>query len=93
MWLNSSGRSAPDYELWIMDRDGSNLRMVTSNESDDENPVLGLNGVDVVYTVNDENWAAANVFTAQQLFEFPGVSYGKYQSPVLAATEHVLVPS
>lgn len=67
--------------------------MVKANETDDENPVWGLNGVDVVYTVNDENWAATNVFTARQLFQFPGVSHGKYQSPVLAATEHVLVPS
>ena len=90
---NSSGRGAPDYELWLMGRDGSNLRMVTSNDSDDENPVWALNGLDVVYTVDDENWASANVFTGQRLFEFPGVSHGKYQSPVLAATEHVLVPS
>ena len=47
---------------------------VTDNEADDENPVWGLNGVDVVYSVDEETWAAANVFTGEQLFEFPGCS-------------------
>ena len=90
---NNDGRGAPDYELWLMNRDGTNLRMVTNNDSDDENPVWGLNGLDVVYTIDGENWAAANVFTGQQIFNFPGVSHGKFRSPVLAATEHILVPS
>ena len=86
-------RGGPDNELWIMDRDGSNLRKVTDNEDDAENVVWGLNGVDVVYSVNDKTWAAANVLTGGKLFDFPGLTSGRYVSPVLAATEHVLVPT
>ena len=86
-------RGGPDKELWIMDRDGSNLRKVTDNEEDDENVVWGLNGVDVVYSVDGKTWAAANVLTGSKLFDFPGLTSGRYVSPVLAATEHVLVPT
>ena len=90
----------PDDELWIMDSDGTNLRKVTNNDVEDQSPVWGLNGIDVVYTVTDAPWsagngawAAINVFTAKTLYEFAGVLRGWYVSPVLAATEHVLVPS
>ena len=76
-----------------MNRDGSGLRKITGNEVDDENPVWGLNGIDVVYSVNEETWAAANVFTGERLFEFPGITRGRYVSPVLAATPHVLIPT
>jgi len=86
-------RGGPDKELWIMDRDGSNLRKITDNDVDDERAVWGLNGVDIIYSVDDKNWEAANVFTAEKLFEFPGITRGRYLSPVLAATEHVLIPS
>lgn len=86
-------RGGPDFELWIMDRDGSNLRQLTDNEVDDRNAVWGLNGVEIVYSVDKETWVAASVFTGSKLFEFPGVTQGRYVSPVLAATEHVLVPT
>ena len=43
--------------------------------------------------MDEETWAAANVFTGEQLFEFPGITRGRYVSPVLAATPHVLIPS
>ena len=71
-----------------------------NNDLEDQSPVWGLNGIDVIYTVkdkpwtvNDETWAAINVLTGENLYEFPGVLRGRYVSPVLAATEHVLVPS
>ena len=86
-------RGGPDNELWIMNRDGSGLRKITGNEVDDENPVWGLNGIDVVYSVNEETWAAANVFTGERLFECSGITRGRYVSPVLAATPHVLIPT
>lgn len=86
-------RGGPDKELWIMNRDGTRLTKVTDNETDDKNPVWGLNGVDVVYSVDGETWAVANVFTGEKLFEFPGITRGRYVSPVLAATPHVLIPT
>lgn len=86
-------RGGPDSELWVINRDGTALTKVTDNEADDENPVWGLNGVDVVYSVDEETWAAANVFTGRRLFEFPGITRGRYVSPVLAATPHVLIPT
>ena len=42
---------------------------------------------------NDRTWQAADVLTGEKLFEFPGVARGKYVSPVLAATGHVLIPT
>ncbi len=93
---DSSGearRGGPDSELWIMNRDGTELRKVTNNEVDDENPVWGLNGIDVLYSVDEESWEASNVFTGEKLFEFPGIARGRYVSPVLAATPHVLIPT
>ena len=86
-------RGGPDNELWVMNRDGTGLRKVTDNEVDDENPVWGLNGVDVVYSVDEESWEASNVFTGEKLFEFPGITRGRYVSPVLASTPHVLIPT
>ena len=86
-------RGGPDNELWVMNRDGTGLTKVTDNEVDDENPVWGLNGIDIVYSVNDKTWVAANVFTGEKLFEFPGITRGRYVSPVLAATPHVLIPA
>jgi len=93
---DSSGearRGGPDSELWIMNRDGSDLRKVTNNDVDDENPVWGLNGIDVLYSVDGVTWEASNVFTGEMLFEFPGIARGRYVSPVLAATPHVLIPT
>ena len=86
-------RGRPDFELWIIDRDGGNLTKLTSNDVDDENAVWGLNGIDVIYSVNDRTWEAADAITGEKLFEFPGVARGKYVSPVLAATGHVLIPT
>ncbi|PKB82762.1 MAG: hypothetical protein BZY88_03710 [SAR202 cluster bacterium Io17-Chloro-G9] len=86
-------RGGPDNELWVMNRDGTGLRKITNNEVDDENPVWGLNGIDVVYSVDEESWESANVFTGEKLFEFPGITRGRYISPVLAATPHVLIPT
>ncbi len=86
-------RGGPDNELWLMNRDGTGLRKVTDNEVDDENPVWGLNGIDVVYSVDEGSWQASNVFTGEKLFEFPGITRGRYVSPVLAATPHVLIPT
>ena len=86
-------RGGPDFELWIMDRNGSDLRKLTDNDVDDRNAVWGLNGVEIVYSVDNETWEAASVVTGSKLFEFPGVTQGRYVSPVLAATEHVLVPT
>lgn len=92
-----SRRGGPDFEIWIMNRDGSGLRKITDNDGDDENPVWGLNGVDVVFSVDDETWEAVNALTSKSLFEFPGVAEGqvpgRYVSPVLAATQHVLLPT
>ena len=83
-----------------MDPDGNNLRKVTNNDLEDQSPVWGLNGIDVVYTVTDApwsvgngSWAAINVLTGEFPYKFSGVLRGWYVSPVLAATEHVLVPS
>ena len=88
-----SRRGGPDNELWIMNRDGTDLRKVTDNDVDDQNPVWGLNGIDVVYSVDEESWEASNVFTGEKLFEYPGITRGRYVSPVLAATPHVLIPT
>ena len=44
-----------------MNRDGTGLKKITGNDVDDEKPVWGLNGIDVVYSVNQETWEAANV--------------------------------
>lgn len=86
-------RRGPDSELWIMDTDGGNLRQVTSTDAEEENAVWGLNGIDVVYSVDDRTWEAANVLTGEKLFGFDGVARGRYVSPVLAATGHVLIPT
>jgi hypothetical protein len=86
-------RRGPDSELWIMDRDGGNLRQVTNTDVEEENAVWGLNGIDVVYSVDDRTWEAANVLTGEKLFGFDGVARGRYVSPVLAATGHVLIPT
>ena len=86
-------RRGPDFELWIMDTDGGNLRQVTSTDSEEENAVWGLNGIDVVYSVDDRAWEAANVLTGEKLFGFGGVARGRYVSPVLAATGHLLIPT
>ena len=86
-------RGGPDSELWIMDRDGANLTKITDDDVDDENAVWGLNGIDVVYSVKERTWEAADALTGKKLFEFPGVARGKYVSPVLAATGHVLIPT
>ena len=86
-------RDGPDSELWIMDRDGSNLTQITSNDVDDENAVWGLNGIDVVYSVDDRTWEAADVLAGKKLFAFDGVARGRYVSPVLGATGHVLIPT
>jgi len=86
-------RGGPDFEIWIMDRDGSELRKFTDNDVDDRNAVWGVNGVEIIYSVDDETWEAASVLTGTKLYEFPGVTQGRYVSPVLAATEHVLVPT
>ena len=53
----------------------------------------GLNGIDVVYSVDDRTWEAANVLTGEKLFGFDGVARGRYLSPVLPATGHVLIPT
>ncbi|PKB63924.1 MAG: hypothetical protein BZY80_04545 [SAR202 cluster bacterium Io17-Chloro-G2] len=90
---DGTSRGGPDNELWIMNRDGAGLRKITDNDADDETPVWGLNGIDVVYSVDQESWAASNVFTGQKLFGFPGITRGRYVSPVLAATPHVLIPT
>ena len=79
--------------MWIIDRDGANLTKITDNDVDDKNAVWGLNGIDVVYSVNNRTWEAADALTGKKLFEFPGVARGKYVSPVLAATGHVLIPT
>ena len=76
-----------------MDRDGAKLTKIIDNDVDDENAVWGLNGMDVVYSVNNRTWEAADAITGKKLFEFPGVARGKYVSPVLAATGHVLIPT
>ena len=90
-------RSGPDFEIWIMNRDGSDLRKITNNDRDDENPVWGLNGVDVVFSADDQVWEAVNALTSKPVFEFPGLAEGevsgRYISPVLAATAHVLLPA
>ena len=51
----------------------------------------GLNGIDVVYSVDDRTWEAANVLTGEKLFGFDGVARGRHVSPVLAANGHVLI--
>ena len=79
--------------MWIIDRDGANLTKITDNDVDDKNAVWGLNGIDVVYSVNNRTWEAADALTGKKLFEFTGVGRGKYVSPVLAATGHVLIPT
>ena len=86
-------RRGPDSELWIMDTDGGNLRQVTSTDAEEENAVWGLNGIDVVYSVDDRTWEAANVLTGEKLFGFDGIARGRYVSPGLAATGHVLIPT
>ena len=91
--LAAGRRGGPDSELWIMDRDGAKLTKIPDNDVDDENAVWGLNGMDVVYSVNNRTWEAADAITGKKLFEFPGVARGKYVSPVLAATGHVLIPT
>ena len=48
-----------------MDTDGGNLRQVTSTDAEEENAVWGLNGIDVVYSVDDRTWEAANVLTGE----------------------------
>ena len=53
----------------------------------------GDNGIDVVYSVDARTWEAANVLTGEKLFGFDGVARGRYVSPVLAATGHVLIPT
>jgi hypothetical protein len=89
----TDSRRGPDSELWIMDWDGGNLKQVTSTDVEEENAVWGLNGIDVVYSVDDRTWEAANVLTGEILFGFDGVARGRYVSPVLAATRHVLIPT
>jgi len=86
-------RRGPDFELWIMDTDGGNLRQVTSSDDYEENAVWGLNDIDVVYSADDRTWEVAKVLTGEKLFGFYGVARGRYVSPVLAATGHVLIPT
>ena len=76
-----------------MDTDGGNLRQVTSTDDEEENAVWGLNGIDVVYSVDDRTWEAAKVLTGEKLFGFGGVARERYVSPVLAATGHLLIPT
>ena len=40
----------------------------------------GDNGIDVVYSVDDRTWEAANVLTGEKLFGFDGVARGRYVS-------------
>ena len=76
-----------------MEAVGGNLTQLTYTDVEEENAVWGLNGIDVVYSVNDRTWEAANVITGAKLFGFEGVARGRYVIPVLAATGHLLIPT
>ena len=87
-----------DPEIFVMNRDGGDPRQLTHNTWGDDNPSWGHNGLEIVY-VSGERYVGSRLLglsaiNGEIIHEFGDFAAAvAYDTPVWAATEHVLVPS
>jgi len=87
-----------DDEVFVMKADGSETTQLTSNSKRDFAPSWSHDALNLVYTSGDQykgsRLSGLSVLTGERVYDFGDFAAApSYESPVWAATQHVLVPS